>query len=428
MATRFWLTSSAAPYTPATKRGTWTDGTSTVTGLLGRQPAGASTTAAKAETATTTTNVLLGRWISAPARTAGTLSGTLSWVLGQMASATAAAMTVRIHAFVTVGDSDTVRGTLLANYTGTAVWPTTAAGGSVTNQAVTSVAVQAGDRLVIEVGYQATNTSATSYTGTLYYGAAGTTDLANTATTVTTDPGWVELSTGDGLFSAPTAEIVDKFSTGIGSRFVYWGGTFWNATWKRAAVAANEQYPGLMATDVGYEITNSTHHFEVVNLPAGGTGTNFSAIVLGPADNGTFVRTKYTLATGALSLENCVGYFDQAPVTLAFDPVAHRWWRFREAAGTFYWETSPNAATWTVRRSIATPQWLRFGTLRTNFEAYAATGSTATPAEVDNVNSAPTTIPKVWTGSAWVQKPVKVWSGTAWVAKPVKAWSGTAWF
>jgi hypothetical protein len=34
---------------------------------------------------------------------------------------------------------------------------------------------------------------------------------------------------------------------------------------------------------------------------------------------------------------------------------------------------------------------------------------------------------KVWTGSAWVEKPVKVWTGSAWVAKPLKVWNGTAW-
>lgn len=34
---------------------------------------------------------------------------------------------------------------------------------------------------------------------------------------------------------------------------------------------------------------------------------------------------------------------------------------------------------------------------------------------------------KVWTGSAWVEKPVKVWTGSAWVEKPVKYWDGSAW-
>ena len=34
---------------------------------------------------------------------------------------------------------------------------------------------------------------------------------------------------------------------------------------------------------------------------------------------------------------------------------------------------------------------------------------------------------KVWTGSAWAEKPTKVWSGSAWVTRPVKVWSGSAW-
>ena len=41
--------------------------------------------------------------------------------------------------------------------------------------------------------------------------------------------------------------------------------------------------------------------------------------------------------------------------------------------------------------------------------------------------AAPTGRMKVWTGSAWAQKPVKVWTGSAWVEKPVKAWNGSAW-
>lgn len=34
--------------------------------------------------------------------------------------------------------------------------------------------------------------------------------------------------------------------------------------------------------------------------------------------------------------------------------------------------------------------------------------------------------PKVWNGSAWVQKPLKVWSGSAWVEKPVKVYNGSS--
>ncbi|WNI17623.1 hypothetical protein [Actinacidiphila sp. ITFR-21] len=430
MATRFWLTPSTAPYTPATRRGTWTDSSSTTAGLLARQPAGASTSVGMAETSATTTNVLLGRWISPAARKAGTLSGTVAWITGRSQSDSNAAMVVRAHMFVTAGDTDTVRGTLLSNYTGSTPFPTTAAGGGTAGTAITSVNVQAGDRIVVEFGYQAQNTSATSETGILYYGGAGVTDLVTGNTAVASNPGWVEFSGADALFSAPTADIVDKFTSGIGSRFVYWGGTSWDQAANRATIPANDQYPGLMATaDTGYEITGSAHFAELVVMPTGGTNTGFSALVLGPTDNGTFVRIRYSLDTASLIFENCVGAADvSTPTILTYDSTAHRWVRFREASGTFFWETSPDAKSWTTRRSAATPQWLKFGNLRTNFEGYADTGSNTTPAEVDNVNTIPTTVVRVWNGTAWAPKTLKVWNGTTWTAKTVKAWSETAWF
>jgi hypothetical protein len=34
---------------------------------------------------------------------------------------------------------------------------------------------------------------------------------------------------------------------------------------------------------------------------------------------------------------------------------------------------------------------------------------------------------KVWTGSAWAQKPAKFWNGSGWATKPVKVWNGSAW-
>ena len=34
---------------------------------------------------------------------------------------------------------------------------------------------------------------------------------------------------------------------------------------------------------------------------------------------------------------------------------------------------------------------------------------------------------RVWTGSAWVDRPVKTWTGLSWVIKPIKSWNGTTW-
>ncbi len=40
---------------------------------------------------------------------------------------------------------------------------------------------------------------------------------------------------------------------------------------------------------------------------------------------------------------------------IPYDASTMSWWRIREVAGVIYLETSPDAATWTVRRSFATP-------------------------------------------------------------------------
>lgn len=193
-ARRWYLANEAADYTPATKRGAWDDSAATLARKLSYTPSGAATTAAVAETSSTNDwDVLVGRWISDGATVAGTLSGYLNWVIGAGESDAAANMVWHAHVYVTAGDSDTVRGTLRADYVGSAEWPTTASGRSAVNIAVTSTAISVGDRIVLELGYRAQNTATTSYTGTIHYGNTGVADLRSTATTVTVDPGWVEI-------------------------------------------------------------------------------------------------------------------------------------------------------------------------------------------------------------------------------------------
>lgn len=96
-----------------------------------------------------------------------------------------------------------LRGTLLSDNIGATEWPTSATGRGEGAKTLTPVAVQAGDRVVFEIGYRAQNTSTTSYTGTLHYGGTGTTDLTSGNTNVTTQPGWVEFSDPNQLWEDP---------------------------------------------------------------------------------------------------------------------------------------------------------------------------------------------------------------------------------
>jgi hypothetical protein len=206
VATRLYFTNSTAPYSPATLgRGTYNRTTGAVTKLLGSAPGGTATTVSATKPTTTPNpyNTLAGRWVSAPL-SAGTLAGVVSWVIGSVENTTSANAVPRIHIFVTAGDSDTVRGTVLSNYTGTLAtqeFPTTAAGQSALDQTLTSLAVQAGDRLVVEVGTQFQNSISTA-TSAFNYGGSSSVDMYKGDTGVTGLNGWVQFSDPNQVIAA----------------------------------------------------------------------------------------------------------------------------------------------------------------------------------------------------------------------------------
>ena len=178
--TKLYLTTLTAPYTPATIRGAWNATASSVTKMLTSVKESnndAITTVAVAETSTTDAwDVLLYRGVSGPLG-AQTITGNLNVMLGVIESDAEANDNFHIHCYVTQGDSDTPRGDLLTDYTesaGTNEWTATTAtnNGLALNAAtaMSSLAISANDRIVVEIGYVARNTSATSYTGTLNYG------------------------------------------------------------------------------------------------------------------------------------------------------------------------------------------------------------------------------------------------------------------
>lgn len=179
MATKFYLHNKTAPYSPASFRGAWDATGSAVTKALDSAsvPVDGSVIAllsiAEAN-ATDEYDVLMFRGVSGPLK-AGTIgTGTVNLMLGVYESSTSANLHWHVHIYVTQGDSDTVRGTLLSDYreaAGTNEWASVRTATALNAAAsLSSLAVSAGDRLVVEIGYTARNTSATSYTGYLYYG------------------------------------------------------------------------------------------------------------------------------------------------------------------------------------------------------------------------------------------------------------------
>lgn len=388
MATRFWLTSSAPPYTPTTRRGAWDVATGEDIQLLGRKPAGsAGTSSINAGSTAADRDVLLHRSISAGAVKAGTISGTVSWTIGVRESNVDCNAVWHIHIYVTSGDSDTPRGTLLSDYIGSTEFTTTATGTQITGQAISSLAIQAGDRIVVEIGYRAQAT-ATTYNSTINYGNTGTTDLTSGSTSVTTQPGWIEFSGADGLFTNSLSTLTDAFPSSIDSKWTASAGV--SATGGRARINCTTAYPNLYTTGA-YELQGSTLAFKVPTVPVTGGGSNvtMSAYVMpGPTVSTTNLEFEYSPNTGNLVLKNNVGGSDASPTTLTYSATDHLWWRFRETGGSIYMETSPDNTTWTTRRTISTmSQWMLQGNHIAYFEAGRSTG-TADFGEIDDINPA----------------------------------------
>lgn len=180
------------PYNPATLRGTW-DFTAFTTGALTFAPTGASVTNTQANnTSGVNKGAINFKLVSRPLEGC-TISGTLNLVVGASESNLGANAYNKVHLFVTAGNTDTVRGTLLSNSVDvTSEFSASAAGVGRTGLALSSVTALRGDRLCLELG---TNfNDSTSFSTTLYSGTTGTTLLSSGDTNVTTRPGYIQFS------------------------------------------------------------------------------------------------------------------------------------------------------------------------------------------------------------------------------------------
>ncbi|QQR68868.1 MAG: hypothetical protein IPI58_08570 [Alphaproteobacteria bacterium] len=211
--TKLYISKSGSGYTPATIRGAWDKTTDhVVRGLHTAQDlagmGGPISVASPEATATADYENLLIRAVSSPLSADHTFGGTLNVMLGAQESTADADMAFYLHAFVTQGDTDNLRGTLLANYAdpNTNEWGTTALGKALTAaQSLLAVAALAGDRIVVEIGYRSRNVTASSRTGTLWHGGNGS-DLTS-GSSPSAGIGYVDFSDTFALVNNPTVRF-----------------------------------------------------------------------------------------------------------------------------------------------------------------------------------------------------------------------------
>lgn len=198
MVSRLYLGRRPQLHAAITADGGWEKTTGALKALLSQDKIGdaiASTTIAA--NGTSGNDTLLGQWVSEPLSGAQTITGNIK---GQARfNESTGALDARVQVIVRVLQSDlsTVRGTLLAmdasglshEFNTSLRNITMPLGGST---ALSSVAAQDGDRIVVEIGARQHATQAGNVIGS--FGDSAASDLAEDETTTTANNPWIEFS------------------------------------------------------------------------------------------------------------------------------------------------------------------------------------------------------------------------------------------
>lgn len=159
----------------------------------------------------------------------------------------------------------------------------------------------------------------------------------------------------------------------------------------RARILSDTGYPAIK-TDAAHTLTGSHVLVEAFPAPVGDATTAVSSqMSIDSPTAGTRLIIMVVLNLGEIRFHNQTGYWDDSGVTIPYDPVAHRWWRIAESAGTVTMSTSPDGTTWTDRRTLTTPAWATATDLPLVFMTHRDDGAATNYFEFDNFNLTPAT-------------------------------------
>lgn len=169
---KLYICRQEPPFTPANIRGTWDEsGIGPINVLDGRKDSGnlLRNRSRPDSNATSPYRVMLCRAISLPLASNQSIGGTVNVAIRVSESHADADMHWKAHMYVTEGDTDNIRGTLINNYEeaqGVNEFPTALTGHAFNAAvAVNTVNAVAGDRIVLEIGFIAYNAVSTLYNG-----------------------------------------------------------------------------------------------------------------------------------------------------------------------------------------------------------------------------------------------------------------------
>lgn len=227
---RLYLSATIFSDPPAGYLADWDNpgGPVSATVALTTAPSGEAAYLTYAETSTSSPfDAVISQWASGPALSDGVLVADQDWpiTMARSESAADANLVQAVAAWVRAVDGN-YRTTVFSYFFGTE-WPVgagpldsvaalfTVPGAQIPDD----VAIAAGEQLVIEVGYRATNTTASARSGTIILGGTDTPDLANgDSGDALFRPSWVDVPTSEGLlFGDDTGEPPEDGDTAAGN-------------------------------------------------------------------------------------------------------------------------------------------------------------------------------------------------------------------
>lgn len=179
------------------------------------------------------------------------------------------------------------------------------------------------------------------------------------------------------------SSLVDTFATKDTTKWT-WSGTEPSVVGGQLQIVCDAGY-GFIKANTPYDLTSSSFLAQLVQRPSVGNGTTEAYLTLTPDTGNTNGLRFYVTGSNILFLK-VVGGTTTTLASIPFSATSHAWWRIRESGGTVFFDTSPDAATWTQRASVANP--FAVTALYPTFSAgYYGTETSPAPAIFDNVNN-----------------------------------------
>jgi hypothetical protein len=163
---RIYLQNLAAPYSPATLKGNWESNATLVDKRLARWKDGSMNGGDHSGFSGPNADRSFLRCVSRPLIVPRTFGGTAGFGIAAEGSHAIS----HLHVYLTQGDSDSVRGTLITDVDVHNTWTGGASGRVATGIAVSTVAGQVGDRIVLEFGPHGDSSGGGGY---IYWGGTG---------------------------------------------------------------------------------------------------------------------------------------------------------------------------------------------------------------------------------------------------------------